>query len=318
MARTNFSGPINVGRIQNTTGTSVSENVRNVAFVECHASFPVNHSNFTVTTDDNKLAITGANGAGTTSVTLVDATQNVPGITSDGGFEAASVITLESGGNDSALTATITGTDVLGNAQTEAVNPMGNSAGTALVSSTKTFKTVSSIAVSGAGTVGTLEVGVVETGLISVICRSTFNEYPLGQTATTSGKNLANNIVIPKFSRINDIRFVVNEAFDTAGFDMQIGANVAQAAGATLNSLDLDYFAGDADNDVKAIASHHIPTGMDQTVAQMKNCLNVSDDDAAGYEMDKAVVITAKTDDALTAGEGVLNMYWTQLINNTN
>jgi len=305
MARTNFSGPINVGRIQNTTGTSVSENVRNVAFVECHASFPVNHSNFTVTTDANKLAVTGSNGAGTTSVTLLDATQNVPGITSDGGFEAASVITLTSAGNDSGLTATITGTDVLGNAQTEAVAPMGNAG---LVSSTKTFQTVSSIAVSGGGTVGTLEVGVIETGLISVICRSTFNEYPLGQTATTSGKNLANNIVIPKFSRINDIRFVVNEAFDTAGFDMQIGANVAQAAGATLNSLDLDYFAGDADNDVKAIASHHIPTGMDQTVAQMKNCLNVSDDDAAGYEMDKAVVITAKTDDALTAGEGVLNI----------
>ena len=315
MARTNFSGPINVGRIQNTTGTSVSENVRNVAFVECHASFPVNHSNFTVTTDDNNLAVTGSNGASTTSVTFLDTTQNVPGITSDGGFEAASVITLTSGSNDSGLTATITGTDVLGNAQTEAVAPMGNSG---LVSSTKTFKTVSSIAVSGAGTVGTLEVGVVETGLISVVCRSTFNEYPLGQTATTSGKNLANNIVIPKFSRINDIRFVVNEAFDTAGFDMQIGANVAQAAGATLNSLDLDYFAGDADNDVKGIASHHIPTGMDQTVAQMKNCLNVSDDDAAGFEMDKAVVITAKTDDALTAGEGVLNMYWTQLINNTN
>ena len=315
MARTNFSGPINVGRIQNTTGTSVSENVRNVAFVECHASFPVNHSNFTVTTDANKLAVTGSNGAGTTSVTLLDATQNVPGITSDGGFEAASVITLTSAGNDSGLTATITGTDVLGNAQTEASLTMGNAG---LISSTKTFQTVSSIAVSGAGTVGTLEVGVIETGLISVICRSTFNEYPLGQTATTSGKNLANNIVIPKFSRINDIRFVVNEAFDTAGFDMQIGANVAQAAGATLNSLDIDYFAGDTSNDVKGVASHHIPTGMDQTVAQMKNCLNVSDDDAAGYEMDKAVVITAKTDDALTAGEGVLNIYWTQLINNTN
>ena len=99
---------------------------------------------------------------------------------------------------------------------------------------------------------------------------------------------------------------------------MQIGANVAQADGATLNSLDLDYFAGDADNDVKGIASHHIPTGMDQTVAQMKNCLNVSDDDASGYEMDKAVVITAATDDALTAGEGVLNIYWTQQVNDTN
>ena len=314
MARTNFSGPINVGRIQNTTGTSVSENVRNVAFVECHASFPVNHSNFTVTTDANKLAITGANGAGTTSVTLVDATQNVPGITSDGGFEAASVITLTSGGNDSALTATITGTDVLGNAQTEDIT-MGNAGS---VTTVKTFKTVSSITVSGSGTVGTLQVGVVATGLISVVCRSLFNEYPLAETADSSPKNLANNIVIPKFSRINDIRFVVNEAFDTAGFDMQIGANVAQAAGATLNSLDLDYFAGDADNDVRTIASHHIPTGMDQTVSQMKNCLNVSDDDAAGFEMDKAVVITAKTDDALTAGEGVLNMYWTQLINNTN
>ena len=314
MARTNFSGPINVGRIQNTTGSIISENVRNVAFVECHASFPVNHSNFTVTTDDNKLAVTGSNGAGTTSVTFVDATQNVPGITSDGGFEAASVITLDSGGNDSALTATITGTDVLGNAQTEDIT-MGNAGS---VTTVKTFKTVSSITVSGSGTVGTLQVGVVATGLISVVCRSLFNEYPLGETSDSSPKNLANNIVIPKFSRINDIRFVVNEAFDTAGFDMQIGANVAQAAGSMTNSLDIDYFAGDADNDVRTVASHHIPTGMDQSVAQMKNCLNVSDDDAAGFAMDKVVVITAKTDDALTTGEGVLNMYWTQQINNTN
>ena len=314
MARTNFSGPINVGRIQNNTGSIISENVRNVAFVECHASFPVNHSNFTVTTDDNKLAVTGSNGAGTTSVTFVDATQNVPGITSDGGFEAASVITLDSGGNDSALTASITGTDVLGNTQTEDIT-MGNAGS---VTTVKTFKTVSSITVSGSGTVGTLQVGVVATGLISVVCRSLFNEYPLGETSDSSPKNLANNIVIPKFSRINDIRFVVNEAFDTAGFDMQIGANVAQAAGSMTNSLDIDYFAGDADNDVRTVASHHIPTGMDQSVAQMKNCLNVSDDDAAGFAMDKVVVITAKTDDALTTGEGVLNMYWTQQINNTN
>ena len=314
MARTNFSGPINVGRIQTNTGSDISENVRNVAFVECHASFPVNHSNFTITDDDDKLAVTGSNGASTTSVTLVDATQNVPGITSDGGFEAASSITLTSAGDDSTKTATITGTDVLDNAQTEALTMANAGAAT----STKTFKTVTSIAVSGGGTAGTLKVGVLETNLISVVCRSLFNEYPLGQSSTTTDKNLANNIVIPKFSRINDIRFVVNEAFDTAGFDVQIGANVAQANGSMTNSHDLDYFAGDSDNDVKAVASHHIPTGMDQTVAQMKNCLNVSDDDASGYEMDKAVIITAKTDDALTAGEAVLNVYWTQQINNTN
>jgi hypothetical protein len=149
-------------------------------------------------------------------------------------------------------------------------------------------------------------------------CRSLFNEYPLGQTSSTTDKNLANNIVIPAWSRITDIRFIVNTAFDTAGFDMQIGANVAQAAGATLNSLDLDYFAGDADNDVAAVGSNHIPVGFDQTSAQMKNCLNVSDDDASGYEIDKAVVITAKTDDALTAGDGVLSIEWLQRINNTN
>ena len=313
MARTNFSGPINVGRIQTNTGTSVSENVRNVAFVECHASFPVNHSNFTVTTDADKLAVTGSNGASTTSVTLVDSTQNVPGITSDGGFEAASVITITSGGDDSSKTATITGTDVLGNAQTEDLTLADTGAAT----SAKTYATVTDITLDS-GSAGTLAVGVVETGLISVVARSLFNEYPLGQSSTTSNKNLANNIVIPKFSRINDIRFVVNEAFDTAGFDMQIGANVAQAAGATLNSLDLDYFAGDADNDVKAIGSFSIPLDMDQSLAQMKNCLNVSDDDASGFEMDKAVVISAKTDDALTAGEGVLNIYWTQSVNNTN
>ena len=84
------------------------------------------------------------------------------------------------------------------------------------------------------------------------------------------------------------------------------------------NSHDLDYFAGDADNDVKAIGSFSIPLDMDQSLAQMKNCLNVSDDDASGFEMDKAVVISAKTDDALTAGEGVLNIHWTQQVNNTN
>jgi len=168
------------------------------------------------------------------------------------------------------------------------------------------------------GSAGAVKVGVIETGLISVACRSMFNEYPLGQTSSTTDKNLANNIVIPAWSRITDIRFIVNTAFDTAGFDMQIGANVAQAAGATLNSLDTDYFAGDTDNDVAAVGSNHIPVGFDQTSAQMKNCLNVSDDDASGYEIDKAVVVTAKTDDTLSAGDGVLSVEWLQKVNATN
>ena len=236
MAKTNFSGPITTGPIQVNTGTTIGENVRDASFVSNMASFPLSYANMVVTTDADKLAVTGSNGASTTSVTFVDTTQNVPGITADGGFEMASVITLTSAGNDSARTATITGTDVLDNAQTEDLT-MANAG---VATSAKTYKTVTSIAIDGSGTAGTLSVGVIETGLISIVARSLFNEYPLGQSSTTSGKNLANNIVIPAFSRIMDIRFVVNTAFDTAGLDMQIGANVAQAAGATLNSLDLE------------------------------------------------------------------------------
>jgi hypothetical protein len=314
MAKTNFSGPITTGPIQVNTGTTVGTNVRNVGFVLNKAAFFFDKDNFILTTDANKLAVTGSNGASTTSVTLLDTTANVPGLSSDGGFEAASVITMTSAGNDSALTATITGTDVIGNSQTEDVT-MANAG---VATSTKTFKTVTAIDVSGAGTVGTLEVGVIETGLISWACRSLFNEYPLGQTSTTVNKNLANNIVIPAWSRITNIELINTTAWDTAGFDAQVGGNVAQASGATLNSMDLDYFAGDGDNDVKAVGNQHIPAYFDQSTAQAKNCLNVSDDDASGYEIDKVVVFSAKTDDTLTAGDGVLLVEWLQKQNATN
>ena len=311
MAKTNFSGPITTGPIQVNTGTTIGTNVRDAAFVLNKMSMPFDFNDFIVTTDANKLALTSANPSSTTSVTLVDTTQNVPGITAIGGFEAASSITLTSSANDSGLTASITGTDVLGNAQTETL-----ALGT-LVSSVKTYKTVTSI-VLDAGSAGTIAVGILEAGLISWACRSLFNDYPLAQTSSTVNKNLANNIVIPAFSRITNINWIVTTAFDTAGFDVQIGANVAQAAGATLNSHDLDYFAGAADNDVRTIASHHIPLVMLQTTAQMKNCLNVSDDDATGYEIDKAVILTASTDDVVSAGNAVLSVEWLQKINGTN
>jgi len=316
MAKTNFSGPITTGPIQVNTGETVGTNVRDAAFVLNKMSFPLSYANFLVTTDDDRLATAAANATATTEITFVsDAVKaNVPGITSDGGFNAASVITQHSVGNDSGATWAITGTDVLGNVQTETLTAAGAGA---TVTSAKTYKTLTSMVLS-TGSAGAVKVGVIETGLISVACRSMFNEYPLGQTSSTSDKNLANNIVIPPWSRITNINWIVNTAFDTAGFDMQIGANVAQAAGATLNSLDTDYFAGGTDNDVSAIASHHIPLVMEQTSAQMKNCLNVSDDDASGYEIDKAVVVTAKTDDTLSAGDGVLSIEWLQRVNNTN
>jgi len=314
MAKTNFSGPITTGPIQVNTGTTIGTNVRDASFLTNVGTFPVTYASFAVTTDANRLAVTGSNGAATTSVTLVDSTANVPGITSVGGFEMASAITLTSGGNDSALTATITGTDVFGYAQTEDLT-MANAG---VATSTKSFKTVTSIAVSGAGTVGTLEVGVLLTAQVTVPCRSLFNVTPLGQASTTSNKNLANNIVIPAWSRITNLFFMTTTAFDTAGLDMQIGANVAQAAGATLNSFDQDYFAGDTANDVYPLGNWHIPTYFDQSQAQATNCLNVSDDDASGYEVDKAAAITVNTDDTLSAGQGYLYIEWLQKINNTN
>jgi len=314
MAKTNFSGPITTGPIQNTTGSTIGENVRDAAFVTNTASFPFDYASFAATTDADRLALVASNPSSTTSVTLVDSTQNVPGITSVGGFEMASMITMTSAGDDSGLTATITGTDIFGYTQTED-RVMANAG---VVSSVKTFKTVTSIAVSGAGTVGTLSVGVLLTNAVSVLLRSTFNADPLSQTSTTSGKNLANNIVVPAWSRITNINLIVTTAFDQNTF-MQLGANVAQAAGSTTNTHDLDYFAGrSATTDVKAIGSRHIPVYFYQTTAQSKNCMNVSDDDASGYEVDKSLVMTVNCAAAPTAGNAVLDITWLQKINNTN
>ena len=314
MAKTNFSGPITTGPIQINTGTTVGTNVRDASFVLNKMSFPFDFNYFIVTTDANRLALTSANPSSTTSVTLVDTTQNVPGITAIGGFEAASSITLTSSANDSGLTASITGTDIFGYAQTEDLT-MANAG---VASSVKTYKTVTAISISGAGTVGTLSVGVLLTNAVSVLCRSTFNADPLSQTSTTSGKNLANNIVIPAWSRITNINLIVTTAFNQNTF-MQLGANVAQAAGSTTNTHDLDYFAGaSSGTDVKAVGSRHIPVYFVQTTAQSKNCMNVSDDDASGYEVDKSVVMTINCAAAPTAGNAVMNITWLQKINNTN
>ena len=90
MAKTNFSGPITTGPIQVNTGTTVGTDVRDAAFLTNVGTFPITSASIIVTTDANRLAVTGSNAASTTSVTFVDVTANVPGITSVGGFEMAS------------------------------------------------------------------------------------------------------------------------------------------------------------------------------------------------------------------------------------
>ena len=313
MAKTNFSGPITTGPIQVNTGTTVGTNVRDSGWVVNSMSFPFTYAQFAYATDANRLATTTANPTSTESITLVDATQNVPGITAIGGFEMASVITIISAGADSGKTATVTGKDIFGYTQTEDVSMA--SAGTA--TSTKTFKTISSIELDSASA-NTVEVGIIKTGAVSAICRSLFNADPLSQTATTVAKNLANNIVIPPFSRITDIR-QNNTVVYSENMFIQIGANVAQAAGSTTNTHDLDYFAGiSSGTDVKALGSMHVPLYMLQTAAQQVNCMNVSDDDASGYEVDKSVVMTVNFADTPTTGTSYLTIDWLQKINATN
>jgi len=313
MAKTNFSGPITTGPIQISTGTTVGTNVRDAAFIVNSMAFPFDFNSFAITTDANKLGTTTGNPIGTTSVTLIDSTQNVPGITGIGGFEFASAITITCSGADGSKTSTITGTDVLGNSQTESLSL--ETSGQAL--SLKTWKTVTAITYDSA-TAGTTEIGVLVTAAITGVARSTFNANPLSQTSTTTTKNLANNIVIPPLSRITDIRLNNTVAYSNA-FTFRVGANVAQAAGATLNSLELDYFAGDNSTDVKAIGSHHVPLYLTQSAAQQDSCMNSSDGDASGYEVDKAVVFTVTNAAAApAAGNSYLTMDWLQKINTTN
>ena len=313
MAKTNFSGPITTGPIQISTGTTVGTDVRDAAFIVNSMAFPFDFNSFAITTDANKLGTTTGNPIGTTSVTLIDSTQNVPGITGIGGFEMASAITITCSGAHGSKTSTITGTDVLGNSQTESLSL--ETSGQAL--SLKTWKTVTAITYDSA-TAGTTEIGVLVTAAITGVARSTFNANPLSQTSTTTTKNLANNIVIPPLSRITDIRLNNTVAYSNA-FTFRVGANVAQAAGATLNSLELDYFAGDNSTDVKALLSHHLPLLLTQSAAQQDSCMNTSDGDASGFEIDKAVVFTATNAAAApSAGNSYLTMDWLQKINTTN
>ena len=313
MAKTNFSGPITTGPIQVNTGTTVGTNVRDAAFVKNSMSFPFDFNSIAITTDPNKLATTTANPIGTDTVTFVDVTQNVPGITSVGGFEMASFITVTTSGSDSGKVASVEGTDILGNSQTENITLASGG----VVSSVKSWKTVTAITYD-AVTLGTTEWGVLTTGAVSVLARSLFNANPLAQTSTTSNKNLANNIVVPPFSRITDVRLNNSVAYSQAT-TCRIGSNVAQAAGATLNSIELDYFAGDASVDVKAIASHHVPVLLTQSAAQQDSCMNVSDGDASGYEVDKAVIITMTHASSIaTTGNSYLTIDWLQKANGTN
>ena len=310
MARTNFSGPINQGNVQQTTDTKFTANkVRNVGFVTCTQSFYFDHQSTQYTVDDDRI-VAASTSAG--AQTVLNGT-SVSGLTINGNKMAMSM-TITSAGNDSGETATIVGTDCFNQSQSETIT-MAN---TGTVNTTKYFATVTSVTFSGAPASTGAKIGITLADSVVVLCQSDFNGYPLSQTSSSTGKNLANNIIIPKNSRISDMKLIVNEAWNSSGnVTWKIGANLNTSA--TAYTLDDDYFAG-VTASIKAIGRYGNPADLDvATGAQTKNGLNVSASDTSSFESDKMVaVIVNQAGSVSTTGEATLFIDYQQAINDTN
>ena len=314
MAKTNFAGPITTGRFQSNGATQV----RTAQFLQNSAQFPIDYAYFEATTEADRLATAANNPIGAQTVTLESvAGTNVSGLTF-GGVIPAMVFTLTSTADERALTFSVTGTDCNGFSQTEDIT--GPNATT--VSSAKGYKTITNV-VADAVFVGAISMGILMTDKISWPLRSLFNIVPgsaaggAAETSTSASKNLANNIVIPKQSRLIELKMFNWTAFDTAGLDVEFGANVSQAGGSMTNSFDDNYFT--TTTDVKAVGLFSVENaGLTQGVALAPRMFNVSNGDTAGYPTEKILVMSAKSDDTMSAGYGVVTATWLQLNNGTN
>ena len=314
MAKTNFSGPITTGRFQSNGATQV----RTSQFLQNSAQFPIDYAYFEATTDADRLATTANNPLGNQTVVLETvAGTNVSGLTFGGGIPAM-VITLTSSGNDSSNTFTITGTDVNGFAQTEDLT--GPSSTT--TSSAKGYRTITDV-VSDNIFVGAISMGILMTDKISWALRSLYNIVPgsaaggAAQTSTTTNKNLANNIVIPQQSRLIELKLQNWTAFNTAGLDVEFGSNVSGTSGSMTNSFDPNYFTTTVDAKATGLFSVENAT-LPQAVGLAPRMFNVSNGDTAGYPMEKILVMSAKSDDTMSTGYGVVTATWLQLNNATN
>jgi len=317
MAKTNFAGPITTGRFQHNG----SSQVRTAQFLQNSAQFHVDYTYFQVTTDADRLATAANNPIANQTVVLEDvAATNVSGLTYGGGIPAM-VVTLTSTGNDSSNTFSITGTDVNGYAQTEDLTGPSST----VTSSAKAYKTITNV-VSDNVFVGAITMGILATDKISWALRSTFNDVPgsaaggAAETATSTSKNFANNIVIPKQSRLLELKMYNYTAYDTA-LNVEFGATVSQAGGSLTNSFDPNYFTTTVD--AKALylfsaGATSAGTALPQLVGLAPRMLNVSNGDTAGYPVEKILVMTANAASAQTTGYSVITATWLQLNNGTN
>ena len=341
MAKTNFSGPITAGKINNTTGVSPSVDVRNTGFVTMGQSFAFDFTLLAADADSIATAASNPAGQGAGALTLtntVDGTAAsgsfvMPGVGATGtvsgalgGVAGAAKVCIGSTGDDTGITFTITGTDIFGNVQTEGAITGPNAGAGTDVQSASLYQTITSVVASGTLT-GNITVGYSYIGVASQAIyqlKSNYNAYTNGETPATSNKNLANNVNIPARSRIVNWRVHIPIAFNMAGAST-IGFGTTSFNNANTPTLDVDYFSVATAASLKTIATLNYADDFGTiTAAQAENYADVSHSDldaAIGNSLvglDKEVIMFVNTaaGAAPTAGDALITVEYLQSVNN--
>ena len=345
MARTNFSGPINEGSVQQTlnkTGASnsyvwdvnaVTGRNRNVGFVKASQSFYFDHTSVTlVSAGAATISAAARPASGLCALTADAATIGSTLSPAINGNRSAAQIGITSAADDTDKTLVITGTDIYGCTQTESRVMVSGGVQLTL----KNFSSISSAQVTttiggaNAQAAGNVSLGIIATNKITVLLQSDYNGLPgVGFGATgyqpngvygsTVTNNLANNITIPKFSRITNISMIQTEAYGQT-FSIEFGGNV-NTDGSNTNTHDIDMFTTSS-ADLKAVGQYNlggaggagglVPAGKGQ------NCLNVSNSDTLPFTSDKLMTATVDLGAGVTAGESFIVVDYLQAVNATN
>jgi len=334
MAKTNFSGPITEGNIQQNnqpvSGAYSPGGTRNVGFVQAGQTFWLDHNAFTITgAAATNVAAAARPASGNMTLTADAATIGTTILPAINGYGGAAQVTITSVADDSGNTIVITGTDVYGLPQTES-KVMADSTTT---QSVKTWASITDAQVTltsgGANQqpAGNVSIGVIATDKMTVLLQSTYNGFPgvgfgtagyqpSGSYGSTVDSNLANNIIIPAKSRITNISLVVVEdCGQTAAFEF--GANIGQSS--TTNTHDLNYFTTTSAS-LRAVGQYNLggAGGAGGLVPDHANCMNTSYGDTSPYHADKLVTVTCDFGAAITAGEWIINFSYLQGVNGTN
>ena len=335
MAKTNFSGPITAGKINNTTGFTPSQNVRNTGFVVMGQSFGFDSALLAADADSIATAASNPAGQGAGALTLtntVDGTAAsgsfvMPGVGATGtvsgalgGVAGAAKVCIGSTGNDTGINFTIIGTDLFGNVQTEGAITGPNATAGTDVQSTLLYRTITSVVASGTLT-GNITMGYSYIGNASQAIyqlKSKYNVVPNGETPATSNKNLANNINIPARSRIVNWRVHLPIAFNMAGAST-IGFGTSSANVTGVPTIDVDYFSVATAASLKTIATLNYADDFGTiTAVQSENYVDVSHADTpATSPIDKEILMVVNTaaGAAPTAGDAIITVEYLQSVN---